>query len=103
MSAIAEHAGVRRSTLYRHFPDEAAVFDACSAHWIQANPRPEPRRMGGDRDPDRRLRVALEELYSYYGRTEGMLVNLHRDEPVVPIVAERFSRFHGYLAAARRR
>src|SRR5437588_690495 len=24
ISAVAEHAGVRRSTLYRHFPDEAA-------------------------------------------------------------------------------
>src|SRR5438045_8358456 len=31
MSAVAEHAGVRRSTLYRHFPDEAALFEACSA------------------------------------------------------------------------
>jgi AcrR family transcriptional regulator len=32
MSAVAERAGVRRSTLYRHFPDEAALFAACSAH-----------------------------------------------------------------------
>src|SRR5207245_936470 len=30
MSAVAEHAGVRRSTLYRHFPDEAALFVACT-------------------------------------------------------------------------
>ena len=28
ISAVAERAGVRRSTLYRHFPDEAALFDA---------------------------------------------------------------------------
>jgi AcrR family transcriptional regulator len=101
MSAIAEHAGVRRSTLYRHFADEGAVFDACSAHWTQANPRPDLDAWAAIDDPGRRLRVALEELYAYYGRTEGMLVNLHRDEPVVPMVAERFSRFHGYLAAAR--
>src|SRR5438876_10397056 len=33
ISAVAAHAGVRRSTVYRHFPDEAALFDACSAHW----------------------------------------------------------------------
>ena len=26
MSAVAAHAGVRRSTLYRHFPDEAALL-----------------------------------------------------------------------------
>ena len=39
MSAVAERAGVRRSTLYRHFPDEAALFDACSAHWAAARPK----------------------------------------------------------------
>ena len=33
ISAVAEHAGVRRSTVYRHFPDETALFAACSAHW----------------------------------------------------------------------
>ena len=36
ISAIAAHAGVRRSTVYRHFADEAAVFDACTAHWTAA-------------------------------------------------------------------
>src|SRR4051794_1391044 len=40
MSAVAERAGVRRSTLYRHYPDEAALFEACSAHWVAANPWP---------------------------------------------------------------
>ena len=41
MSAVAEHAGVRRSTLYRHFPDEQALFQACSAHWRAENPPPD--------------------------------------------------------------
>src|SRR5436189_5335255 len=41
MSAVAERAGVRRSTLYRHFSDEAALFEACSAHWAAANPPPD--------------------------------------------------------------
>ena len=41
ISAVAEHAGVRRSTVYRHFPDEAALFDACTAHWAAANPAPD--------------------------------------------------------------
>src|ERR1700716_2450045 len=44
LSAVAEHAGVRRSTLYRHFPDEAALFTACTAHWIDANPLPDLAR-----------------------------------------------------------
>src|SRR4029079_8163724 len=42
ISAIADRAGVRRSTVYRHFPDEDALFAACSAHWRAANPPPDP-------------------------------------------------------------
>jgi len=41
LSAIAEHAGVQRSTLYRHFADEAQVFGACSELWNQQNPLPD--------------------------------------------------------------
>jgi AcrR family transcriptional regulator len=101
MSAIADHAGVRRSTLYRHFPDEAAVFDACSAHWRAANPAPDLGAWAALEDPDRRLRIALEELYAYYRRTEGMMVNLYRDEPLMPILARPFGRFRDYLAGAQ--
>src|SRR5215217_1918702 len=100
MSAIAEHAGVRRSTLYRHFPDEAAVFAACSAHWQTANPAPDLAGWAAIEDPDQRLRMALEEIYAYYRRTEGMMDNLYRDEPLMPTVARSFSRFREYVAAA---
>jgi AcrR family transcriptional regulator len=99
MSAIAERAGVRRSTLYRHFPDEAAVFAACSAHWMAANPAPDPRAWAAIAEPDERLATALGELYPHYRSTEGMMANLHRDEPLVATVKETFSAFHGYLAA----
>jgi AcrR family transcriptional regulator len=98
MSAIAEHAGVRRSTLYRHFPDETAVFAACSAHWREANPAPDLGAWAAIEDPDRRVRSALEELYAYYRRTEGMMVNLYRDAELMPTVARSFSRFADYLA-----
>jgi AcrR family transcriptional regulator len=101
MSAIAEHAGVRRSTLYRHFPDEAAVFAACSAHWRAANPAPDLGAWAAIEDPDRRLLTALEELYAYYRRTEGMMANLYRDAEVMPNVRQRFKDFSGYLAAAQ--
>jgi len=101
ISAIAERAGVRRSTVYRHFPDEAALFDACSSHWEAANPVPDMAPWAAIDDPDERLRRALDELYAYYGRTEPMMDNLHRDELTVPLVAERFAGYHGSLAAAR--
>jgi AcrR family transcriptional regulator len=102
MSAVAEHAGVRRSTVYRHFPSEAALFDACSAHWSAANPPPDLSSWAAVRDPDERLRTALSELYAFYGRTAPMLENLLRDEHSSELVRERFAAFHGYLDAAAR-
>ena len=99
MKAVAERAGVRRSTLYRHFPDEVALFAACSAHWRARNPRPDPAGWAKIADPELRLRTALGEMYAYYGRTESMLANLLRDEATVPAVAERFQAFHEFLAS----
>jgi AcrR family transcriptional regulator len=101
MAAVAAHAGVRRSTLYRHFPDEAALFDACTAHWAAANPPPDLGAWSLVDDPDERLTAALAELYAFYRRTEAMLENLFRDERTVPIVGERFAAFRGYVTAAR--
>jgi AcrR family transcriptional regulator len=101
MSAVAEHAGVPRSTLYRHFPDEAALFDACSAHWGASNPPPDLGAWDSVADPDERLRVALLEMYAYYARTEGMMGNLLRDQATVPSIARLFSGFGTYLEAAR--
>lgn len=101
ISAVASHAGVRRSTVYRHFPDEAAIFDACTAHWSTANPPPECIVWAAINDPDERLRVALDELYAFYERTEAMLDNLFRDETTMALVQQRFSAFRGYLQTAR--
>jgi AcrR family transcriptional regulator len=101
ISAVAAHAGVRRSTVYRHFPDEAALFDACSSHWATANPPPDLGAWSMINNPDERLLVALGELYGFYGRTERMLENLFRDETAVPLVQERFAAFRAYFVAAR--
>ena len=100
ISALAEHAGVRRSTVYRHFPDEAALFAACTAHWMADNPVPDIGRWAAIDDPDERLRAALDELYPYYRRTERMMENLIRDEPVSEVVRENFA---GYPRVPRRR
>lgn len=101
MSAVAEHAGVRRSTLYRHFPDEAALFDACSAHWNAANPPPDIGAWAAIDNPDERLRTALAELYAYWRRTERMMDNLVRDEATNENVRRTFAAFHVYMDAAR--
>jgi AcrR family transcriptional regulator len=100
LSAVAEHAGVRRSTLYRHFADEAALFTACSAHWLASNPLPDLACWAAIEGPDERLRLSLRELYAYYRRVERMLENLLRDEEMMPIVKLRFSGFRDYIDAA---
>jgi AcrR family transcriptional regulator len=100
MSAVAEHAGVRRSTLYRHFPDERALFGACSAHWAEANPPPDISRWASIEDSGARLDAALAELYAFYGRNKEMLDKLLRDAPTVPVVDELMGGFRAFLDEA---
>src|SRR5438105_4197430 len=101
ISAIAERAGVRRSTVYRHFPDEASLFAACSAHWRAANPPPDPSGWPAIADPAERTQTALRELYAFYGRTGAMYTSLLRDEPLLPIVQRLLGNFHGYLGSVQ--
>ena len=99
ISAVAERAGVRRSTVYRHFPTEEALFAACSSHWRAENPPPELAVWAAVDDPAERTEQALGELYSFYGRTHAMYESLLRDEPLVPVVQRLLRDFHGYLDA----
>ena len=100
MAAVAEHAGVQRSTLYRHFPDETALFAACSAHWYARHPPPDVSRWADVADPQERLVGGLTELYTWYRSAGSMLDNLIRDEHLVPAVEHRFRAFHARLDEA---
>jgi len=100
LSAVAERAGVERRTLYRHFPTEAELFDACSAHYFGAHPWPDLAAWRGIRDPHERLAYALDELYAYYERTAPMLRNVLRDAEVNDLARAAVAPLHEYLEAA---
>jgi AcrR family transcriptional regulator len=82
VSAIAEGAGVQRHTVYAHFPDDRALFRACSRHWGDRHPRPDPRRRLELDDPAERLRGVLLDLYGWYEEVESDLAVLLRDATI---------------------
>jgi AcrR family transcriptional regulator len=84
VSAVAERAGVQRATVYRHFPDEEALFGACSAHWLAQHPLPDLAEWAAVEDTDERLRAALSDLYAWYERGASMLERTTRDAALVP-------------------
>src|SRR6516164_1220390 len=73
IAAIADRAGVTRLTVYRHFPDEAALFGACSAHWISRQQLPDPAAWSQIDSPAARLRAGLADLYRFFRADAGML------------------------------
>lgn len=85
VSAVAERASVQRHTVYAHFPDEASLFAACSAHWRQANPFPDPAAWGGIEPPAARLARALADVYGWYEDVEAPLAVLLRDASLNPL------------------
>jgi AcrR family transcriptional regulator len=101
VSAVARRAGVRRSTVYRHFPDEHSLFSACTSYWTAANPLPDISRWVAIDDSAAGLASALRELYGHYRRTERMMSNILRDEATMPIVKRMLKGYRDYLSAAR--
>jgi AcrR family transcriptional regulator len=100
MSAVAERAGVERRTLYRHFPNEADLFEACSTHYFAANPWPDLDDWSAVRDPEERLERALDDLYAYYERTQPMFSNVLRDAEVVDFARDAVAPLDAYLEEA---
>jgi AcrR family transcriptional regulator len=87
VAEIARRAGVQRLTVYNHFPTDAELFGACSAHWMERHPLPDPGAWAGIEDPAERLRTALLALYARYAETEAMTTNVLRDAEVLPALA----------------
>lgn len=92
IAAIADLAGVTRLTVYRHFPDEAALLGACSAHWMSQQQLPDPGAWTQIGDPAGRLVAGLADLYRFYRAGAGMLANVYRDFTTLPEAHQRFLR-----------
>ena len=102
ISAIAERAGVQRLTVYRHFPDDRALFGACSSQWRAAHPMPDPSAWAGLEDPSERLEAALAEIYAWFASTEEMTANVLRDIPESPLMQELTAPLRQYWAEVQR-
>lgn len=79
ISAIAERAGVQRLTVYRHFPDEIALFAACTGHWLALNPLPDGAAWADIAEPAARCHAAFLAFYRYYRGTDMMWRGSWRD------------------------
>ena len=101
VSAIAEKAGVQRLTVYRHFPDEVAMFTACSSHWLSEHPLPDPAIWRAQPDWRGRCRAAFAALYTYYRRNTGMLTSVFRDAdlPAMQGPMQGFAAYFGQVHA----
>ncbi len=114
IAGIAREAGLTRLTIYRHFPDDDAIFAACSAHWMSGQVPPEPDTWLATAEPIARTRVGLTDVYRFYRHGEAMLTRIYRDKASLPQIRrqaldERDIRFRDLLlqpfvvSAARRR
>ena len=102
VTAVAERAGVQRHTVYRHFPTDADLFGACSAHFERQFPWPDTAAWARIADPRERLTTALGELYAWYEQTGHMWTRVLRDRDLVEAIEPHIEPFHGYLDDAAR-
>jgi AcrR family transcriptional regulator len=103
ISAIAEHAGVERLTVYRHFSDEHALLTACTGHYLALHPLPNPAQWASIEDPELCLRTALSEIYAYHRLTEAMMISTYRDIESVPTMQEVLAPLFEYWRDIRDR
>jgi AcrR family transcriptional regulator len=101
ISAIAEKAGVERLTVYRHFPDEKALFTACTSHYLALNPPPDPLAWERIPEAEERLRTALRAIYAFHRRTEPMFTRAASDLEELPILREVMAPFFAYWERVR--
>jgi AcrR family transcriptional regulator len=102
MSDIAARAEVGKVTVYRHFPDQAALIGACSGLYFQRHPFPDLEAWRNIHDASERLRRGLRDAYAYHRETEPMMARVlaeGRNHPVMAPYHAHWQRAAEALAA----
>ena len=92
-------AGVQRHTVYSHFPEEDALFAACTSHWASEHPFPLAEHWEEAADPLQRFALALQDVWGWYGNVESDLELFFRDAELVPAVHADMNRYTEGLTA----
>lgn len=98
IKAIAEEAGVQRLTVYRHFPDEESLFQACTSHWLSQHPPPPVTEAA---DPQTATEKTLLAVYRYYRQTERMWTVAYRDVEQVEALHAPMAQVEAYFDGMR--
>ena len=100
---IAKRAKVGKVTVYRHFPDEAALVSACSGQYFQHHPFPDPEDWRSIEDASERLNQGLRDAYAYHRSTEPMMIRVLAEARHLPVMVPyhtHWQRAAEVLAAA---
>jgi AcrR family transcriptional regulator len=84
VSEVARRAGVQRLTVYNHFPDETAFFEACGAHWMAEHPLPDMPATFADAGATEGLLQVLTGLYGWYRENKASNEHMQRDRLLLP-------------------
>jgi AcrR family transcriptional regulator len=85
IASIAAEADVTRLTVYRHFADLDAIFQACRGHWLSQNPPPDPEPLIAIDDLEERARFGLARLYGWFRAHADELYPINRDATSMPL------------------
>ena len=97
IKAIAEAAGVQRLTVYRHFPDDVSLFQACTSHYLGIHPPPNLAEWAEIENAGERIYTALLAFYRYYSQTQKMWTAAYRDVNDVEALKEPMGQFETYI------
>ena len=101
IKAIAERAEVQRLTVYRYFPDDLSLLQACTSHWLSFNPPPDEAGWHAISDVKEKTSAALLAFCNYYRGTEDMWTGAYRDVNDIAALREVMRGFEGYIDHVR--